>query len=138
MKKVILFFITENLANINDCLNHIHSIVANKSQAREYINKRVYMDNIQHFSMWCDYHERDVNDINDFYDYLNIRYKDNPDEHPFLKYRVIKMKYKISDLCSIIRQLSFFQPVNASYETQEEVDYYLETLKEEGNKNDIK
>ncbi len=128
MKKVKLFFVTKNKPTTDECLDNVYTIVKNKSDAREYINKVIFSEHKNHFNLWCELHNKNCNDLQTFYDYIETRY--DYESNPYNDFKVITLKYDIKDLCSILRILSYFKPVGASYETQNEVDAYNTYIEE--------
>lgn len=127
--KIKMYFVTKNLPKLDECLDHLYTVVKNEKQAREYIDRNIYQQHYVHFSAWCEFRNKDVDDINNFYEYIKTRYKDC-DESPYDDFKIIKLKYSKDALLSIIRTLSGCVPVNASYETDEEIQIFLNSVNE--------
>ena len=133
MRKIKLYAITENYQTLNDCLNHIITVVVNRKQVEEYLYTRIFLENSTHFKSWCELQEKDAKDKNVFYEYLVKRYGNND---PYAKFRIIKLRYTKNMLCSLLRMLSNATPVGASYETLEEQTTFLNKFAKEKDKKD--
>lgn len=114
MKKIKLYFVTPYTGDTTNALNHIYTVVSDMRQARTYINKRVFLEHENHFRVWCDLHNRNPEDLNTFYDYIDIRYGN---DSPYNDYDIIPVTYKVDDLCSVFRKLSSIKPLGLYYES---------------------
>lgn len=128
--KVKLWAVAPKKKTIDESLCYIQAIVKNVKQANDYILNLLHMEHINHFEQWCELHDRDSNIKDTFYDYLDIMY---PDYNPFSEYVIIPLYYTKDNLCILIRSLMGYIPVGANYETQEEVEIFLDRQKSEGN-----
>lgn len=131
--RVKLYAVTSNKPTFEECLNNMITIVKNVKQADEYIYNMIFIENSQHFTMWCELHEKDAKDKKVFYDYLMKVY---PDESPFTKYLIIPLKYTKDNLCALLRMLSGSVPVGASYETVQEQEAFLTRVAQNVNEKD--
>ncbi len=121
MKKVKLYFITPYTEDRNESLKQPYTVVSDMRQARTYINMRVFLENQEHFKMWCDLHNKNFNDLNTFYNYIDIRYGD---DSPYNKYDVIPVVYKVNDLCGMLRTIAGVEPLGLYYESDIEKEYF--------------
>lgn len=133
MRRIKLYAITENYQTLNDCLNHIITIVANKKQVEEYLYTRIFLENSTHFISWCELQGKDGKDKNVFYEYLVKRYGG---EDPYAQFKIIPVRYTKNMLCSLLRMLSNATPVGASYETLQEQTNFLNKFTKNKDKKD--
>lgn len=133
MRKIKLYAITENHSTVDECLNHIITIVASRRQVEEYLYTRIFLENSQHFLSWCDFQEKDAKDKNVFYEYLIKRYGG---EDPYAQFKIIPVRYTKNMLCSLLRMLSNAIPVGASFETPQEQTNFLNKFTKNKDKKD--
>lgn len=130
MRKIKLFFVTDNCDTIGECLNNVHTVVKDKHQARVYLNNLIYFNKQSHYERWCEIHNEKSDDLDTFYRYLDILGED-----PFSEYKIFSMKFPVDKLCSMLRQLTGCVPLGLYYEPEDELQYFF---KQYGNeqKND--
>lgn len=97
------------------------TITDNKKDCELYINKKLKIDYIEHFKMWCDLREIPMND-DSWSKYVMTDFVDKR------KYVIRRMKYKVKDLASILRLSNGCIPIGCGYESKEEYEAFLRTL----------
>lgn len=126
MKTVTLYMLAdkvEDKININNWV--VYTVTTKMSECQEYLEKLLYWKNLDHFKLWCNLHEKDINDKESWGEYaLNLQ--EQMEEYTILKYKV-----EIPFIAQIFRMFNDCTPLDCSYETDIERKYFLEKL----NKN---
>ncbi len=123
MRKIKVYAICENIDN---ALDNIYTIVATKKQVNEYIMNRSYLEYLPHYLTWCELHNENSELKETFIKYLDIVHRDD-----CIEFKVIKLKYTVNTLCSLLRTLSECVPVGTSYELEEEFTNFLTKKKKD-------
>jgi hypothetical protein len=118
-KQLELYIVTPNIdKNSNDFV--FLTVTDKKSLCEEYINRRLFIENKEHYIKWCDLREVDHKDINNWEWYSS--HGGNVD---FSKYIISKIKYKIADVAMVFRMFNGCTPIGTSYEESSEINYFL-------------
>lgn len=88
---------------------NIVSITATKSNALEFINKKLFLENESHFVLWCKFRGLPINDSN-WNIYRKLCVKDNP-------YYTLKCKLNYSTIASTFRIFYGCTPIGCSFDT---------------------
>ena len=91
-----------------------------RKDCKEYIERYVRLKHMDHFRQWCSLRDKDFMDDRVFDEYA----KDNVDE----KYVIRRLRYRKSQLASMIRMLLGIVPMGCSFETEAERDYILNQM----------
>ena len=105
------------------------TISRTEKMCREYVYRLAKLENLDHFNMWCNLHNYEASDEL-FNKYLI-------DTERLLDFKIIKIKYSLNDICSLLRILMECQPIGCSYESVIEQQDFLNCLNEEIKDTDI-
>ena len=130
MRKIKVYAVVKTCENREEMMNNIYTIVKTKKQANEYILFSFYNEYFSPFSYWCELHNQNVKDLDVFRSFMFTRY----DEEEINKYTVIPITYALDQLCALIRTLAEFYPMGTSYETEVEVQQFLNKHKKDEKK----
>ncbi len=130
MRKIKVYAVVKTCENREEMMNNIYTIVKTKKQANEYILFSFYNEYFSPFSYWCELHNQNVKDLDVFRSFMFTRY----DEEEINKYTVISITYTLDQLCALIRTLAEFYPMGTSYETEVEVQQFLNKHKKDEKK----
>lgn len=97
----------------------------NKNDCVKYINKKLLIDNKEHFTAWCNLRGLNPSDNSSWVKYANITNLDTS------RYAVRKLKYNAKAMAMILRMLNGCVPLGCGYESREEYALFLESLPEE-------
>ena len=126
-KKIKLLFILDkdNLyIDEKTKLPNILSVVTTKEEADEYIDRRLFVENFDHYSSWCALRELDKN-IDSWSSYKKLI------DIPYY-YEETKVDYKI--ISGLLRIFYGCAPIGCSFDTLIETSTLLSRLKEEEEK----
>ena len=127
MRKIKVYAVVKTCKDKKEMMDNIYTIVKNKKQANEYILCSFYNEYFSPFSYWCELHNQDVKNMDVFRAFMITRY----DKEELNKYTVITIKYTLDQLCALIRTLAEFYPMGTSYETEVEINQFLNNHKKE-------
>lgn len=128
-KSISLFFISDKdnpYLDEDNKIPNILSVVSNENEAEEYIDKRLFIDNCDHFSSWCELRELEIN--RDSW----LKYKSNI-YNPYT-YELNEVSYKV--MASLLRLFYGCAPIGCSYDTLIETSALLVKTKEEVEKEE--
>ena len=103
-KKIPLYLIYRN-----EDPSSLVTVLADKKQIDEFINRMIIVDNWDHFKMWCDLR--------------NLDYKSTEEAESKYTFIVKKTLYTKEALASILRMFNGCVPVGCSYENPVEATY---------------
>lgn len=100
------------------------TVLADKNQIDEFIDRMIIVDNWGHFKMWCSLRELDYKSLESQYSYIDNYVAANPQEAES-KYTFIVRKtlYTKEALASILRMFNGCVPIGCSYESPVETTY---------------
>ena len=106
--------------------SHFYTFTNTYAEASEYLMKLyVFKDRYEHFSQWCEFHNKDCNKLQDIAEYimdLEVNLFDN--------YKINKIEYSPRNLASLFRIYNNCVPLDCSFETDFEQQNYLELVKQ--------
>lgn len=126
-KKLKLFFILDkNNLYIDEKTKvpNIISVVANKRNAEEYIDKRFFIECFDHYSSWCSLRDLPIGDQS------WLKYKE-VQKNPYY-YELTEVNY--ATVASLMRLFYGCTPIGCSFDTLLETSTILSKLEEEQNK----
>lgn len=112
-KKIKLYFV-EDVNNLfldeNQTTINVLCVTKNKDEALEYINKKIYEDNYNHFGMWCN-----LNNVKVSQDAWKTYYKTVlQNENPYI---AVTVNIDYSMISSIFRIFYGCKPIGCSFDT---------------------
>lgn len=107
--------------------SRILSITPTRKEALEYIDKRIMVNNTDHFVSWCSVHGLDRLNSSSWKKYRQTVLH----ESVFREFTLIELIYGKDDIARIFRLMYGYIPVGASYEEPVEYLNVLEKLSEE-------
>lgn len=118
-KKIPLYLIYRN-----EDPSSLVTVLSDKKQIDEFINRMIIVDNWDHFKMWCDLRNLDYKSTESQYSYI-ANYIETNTEEAESKYTFIVKKtlYTKEALASILRMFNGCVPVGCSYENPVEATY---------------
>lgn len=132
-KIIDLFVVTINYTGIetegeNFDPNKINflTIASKKEECIEYINRRLLLENKEHFIGWCGLRDLDYKDFESWKAYVA-----STGNVSMNKYVVSKVKYRIKDVATIFRMFNECVPIGVSYETDAEMVNFMQKLPKE-------
>lgn len=105
--------------------NKIYTIVATEKDVVEYIDTMLYIMNYPHFKMWCD------NQFKQECEESWREYKSSMELDATEPFSVLKMTLDTQHVAAIYRTIQDCVPVGCSYETDAEINRFLEKLSPE-------
>ena len=133
-KKIYLYLVFEK-----DNQDSLVTILDDKKQISEYINRRILIDNYEHYLMWCDLRKLDFKNSENELLYINTLLDSNEEVLSKYTYIVKKVYYKRDKIASILRMFNKCVPLGCSYENAFELPYikeYIEFIKNKEDKKD--
>ena len=118
-KKIPLYFVyrNENPASLV-------TVLTDKKQIDEFIDRMIIVDNWAHFKMWCNLRKLDYKNLENQYAYIDNYIAANPEEaESNYTFIVRKTLYTKEALASILRMFNGCVPIGCSYENPVEVTY---------------
>jgi hypothetical protein len=129
-KSIELFVVTPNFPNPTEDFDLskiiFYTITETQKQSEEYINRRLYLENKEHFTRWCELRELDYKDNNSW-----ELYAKSTGNIPFNKFVISKVTYKLSDVASLFRMFNGCIPIGTTYEDSTEVIQFMQNLPKE-------
>lgn len=128
-KLIELFVVTHNFfgqeqINLNE-INFL-TITDKKEHCEEYVNRRLFLENKEHFKGWCDLRELNYQDSKSWELYIK-----STGNIALGKYVISKIKYKVEDVATIFRMFNGCAPIGTTYEEKMEVIHYMQNLPQE-------
>lgn len=124
-KAIDLYVVTPNMGNKKefDLSNVVfYTITSKKKDCEEYINRRVFIENREHYVSWCGIRGLNYKDDKSWEQYITTS------DININKYVISKINYKIKDVATIFRLFNHCVPVGASYEEEYEVIQLLQSI----------
>lgn len=120
---IVLYMVTNSPILLTNSPLTIFTITQTKTQAQEYLNKKIVLDNKEHFDFWCGLHNKDPHSKETWFDYaLNVvNYKD---------YYILETAYTIKDIAQIFRTMKGCVPIGCSFDEPIELVRMLNNLSE--------
>lgn len=103
----------------NDINNRFLTVAKNKNQVYEYLTKLLQLEHKEHFDMWCDLRELDNENYGNWLQY----YETVISEAEKSKFKIVKLKYSLDAMLSVLRMFSRCLPLGCSFETPIEHEY---------------
>ena len=119
------------------------TVLADKNQIDEFIDRMIIVDNWAHFKLWCSLRKLDYEDPESQYSYIDNYIATNPEETES-KYTFIVKKafYTKEALSAVLRMFNGCFPIGCSYESPVEVTYanliYSKLAEDADEKEDTK
>lgn len=116
--------------------NNLLCVTSTLEESYEYITKKAYLDNEEHYKMWCQIHNKDIE--TSFEEYVNLVLANDIES----MYSIVKLQYTAQAVSAMIRGMLNYQLVGASYENEldktfrEAFDYQDEEQEEDIITND--
>ena len=135
-KKIPLYLVYKN-----ENPDSLVTVLSDKKQINEFIDKMIIVDNWEHYKMWCELRKLNYKDISVQYSYIDNYINTNPEEAQS-KYSFIVKKtiYTTEAMSSILRMFNGCVPIGCSYENPFEFTYanllYSKLSEEEDKKED--
>ena len=107
-----VFKSSDNYSNDN-----LLCVTTTEKEAYEYITRKTYLDNENHYKMWCNVHNKNIEEA--FEEYITTVLALDED----YKFSIVKMQYTNDELASIIRCMLGYELVGASYESDSEREF---------------
>lgn len=98
-----------------DFQKHICTVVVNKKQALEYIQRRYICEHTEHFKQWCSLHNTTENTAENDYIEQVVGW-----DELTRKYSISPIKLDKNKLAMCVRMSMYMTPVGASYESDAE------------------
>jgi hypothetical protein len=129
-KSIELFVVTPNFPNPTKDFDLskiiFYTITETQKQSEEYVNRRLYLENKEHFTRWCELRELDYKDNNNW-----ELYAKSTENIPFHKFSISKVTYKLNDVATIFRMFNGCIPIGTTYEDSTEVIQFMQNLPKE-------
>lgn len=101
------------------------SIVNSRQEVYEYISRRVFLENQEHYKLWCETSHLPYEDEKTWLRYSAVR------SELYKKFVINRISYTKKDLAVILRIFNGCIPVGASYEHDLEVSRFLKRFPKE-------
>lgn len=100
------------------------TILTKKSDIDEYIERRILLDNYEHYKMWCELKGLDINSLENEKEYVynHIEYSDDEEINKYT-FCMRKVYYSIDNIASSLRMFYNCIPVGCTYEDKNEFIY---------------
>lgn len=123
-KDVDLYIVTLNYFPKDVDINKLifYTITSTKEDCEEYINKRLFVENREHYESWCGLRGYDFKDMSKWKEYLTGGTVD------LRKYIISKVTYKVKDIATIFRMFNNCTPLGTSYDNENEIMRFIEQL----------
>lgn len=131
-KQITLFAVTQNYIDTDVAVRPedlvFYTLTSTRQEAEEYINKRLYIENKQHFKSWCELRELDFLDVDSWFAYVD---SGGLTDEKLIKYIITKVRYRVRDVATVFRMHNKSIPIGTSYE--EAIEYFniIEHLSDE-------
>jgi hypothetical protein len=102
------------------------TITEKKEQCEEYINRRLFLENKEHFKGWCGLRELDYEDSKSWELYVK-----STGNISFDKFIISRVTYKIKDVAAIFRMFNGCVPIGTEYEDTIEFLQFMQSLPQE-------
>jgi hypothetical protein len=103
-----------------------YTITETIEEAKDYVNRRLYLDNRDHFVGWCNLRNINPDDDSNWEQYLT-----STNNIQFGKYLINKVTYRLKDVALIFRMFNNCIPIGASYEEEVELVNFMQTLSQD-------
>lgn len=115
---VVLYMVVDSPVLSASTPSHIFTVTETKKQAQEYVNKRIVLENKEHFDAWCELRNKNnkVETTWAFYAENIITYKG---------YYILEINYLIKDIAQIFRTMNGCTPIGCSFDESIELIYML-------------
>lgn len=118
-KKIPLYLVYRN-----ENPESLITVLPDKKQINEFIDRMIIVDNWDHFKMWCSLRKLDYKDPENQSSYIDSYVAANPDEaESRYTFIVRKTFYTKEALSAILRMFNGCVPIGCSYESPIEVTY---------------
>lgn len=115
-KTVDLFIVTE-LIKEGERPQHIYTITASQEEANEYVNKKLQLDNKDHFKSWCELRNLDINGADTWNSYVGEVLLPNT---PVPLFAISKVIYRVEDMAGLLRLFNRCKAIGCSYDNEVE------------------
>ena len=119
------------------------TVLADKKQIDEFIDRMIIVDNWDDYKLWCNLRNLDYKNLESYYSYIDNYIATNPEEvESKYTFIVTKTFYTKEALSSILRMFNGCVPLGCSYESPVEITYanliYSKLAEDADEKEDTK